>query len=316
MKRYWDPTLIALAVALPTLLILGGLMPNWLAFFVQISLANGLAILAVMLQMRAGLVNFGQGLYFCLGGYAAGMSGHFLGLTDAFLLLLLGIALSTGIAFLLGFLMARYREIFFAMLSLAFSMLLYGLLVKAEALGSTDGFNLPKTTFLWFAPEGEALRDSTYVFAVIVTVVVAAALHRYLASPLGVIGEAIRENELRVEYLGASPRRVIHITYVVAASISGIGGVLAAMSIGHIEPDMAYWTTSGQFLFVALFSGTGNVLAPLFGAFLFELVRIYAVEYSPYTWQMILGTVMLLVILFLPGGLWSLVRLVRERNRS
>ena len=88
--------------------------------------------------------------------------------------------------------------------------------------------------------------------------------------------------------------------------------MLAGMSIGHVEPDMAYWTTSGQFVFVALLSGTGNVLAPLIGSFFLELVRIYAVEFSPYTWQMILGTVMLLVILFLPGGLWSLTRLRRR----
>lgn len=308
MRLRADPTLVALAVALPGLLLVGAAIPEWLAFFLQISLANGLAVLGVMLQMRAGLVSFGQGLYFCLGGYAAGMGGHLLGLTDAFLLLVLGAALSVAVAGVLGFLMARYREIFFAMLSLALSMILYGLLVKAEALGSTDGFNLPATTFLGLAPEGEAEREAIYALTCVVTLATAAAVHRYLASPLGLIGEGIRENELRVEYLGASPRRVVHLLYMVAAAVSGVGGVLAALSVGHVEPDMAYWTTSGQFVFVALLSGTGNVLAPLAGAFLLEMVRIFAVEHAPYTWQMILGAVMLLVILFLPGGLWSLMR--------
>lgn len=307
-----DPTYIALFIVLVVLLVAGRTLPEWLAFYLQVSLASGLAVLGVMIQMRAGLVSFGQGLYFCLGGYAAGMSGHFLGVTDAFAIVFLGATIPGLVAAILGFLMARYREIFFAMLSLAFSMLLYGLLVQARELGSTDGFNLPATTFLGLSPEGQTLREATFALSCVVVVLVAAALHRFLSSPLGMICEAIRENELRVEYLGASPRRAVHFLYVLAASVSGIGGALAAMAVGHIDPDMAYWTTSGHFVFIALLSGTGSVLAPLGGTFLLELVRVYAVEYSPYTWQIILGSVMLLVILFLPGGLWSLFSLRRD----
>lgn len=311
MSTRIDPTLAALAAALPVLLVLGYALPDWLTFYLQVSLASGLAALGVMLQMRAGLVNFGQGLYYCLGAYATGMSGHFLGITDAVLLILLGVLLSVVVSFVVGFLIARYREIFYAMLSLALSMILYGLLVRAEALGSTDGFNLPATTFLGYAPEGQDLRQAGYVFTCIIALAIAAAVHRYLRSPLGAIGEAVRENELRVEYLGASPRYVVHLIYVMAAAISGIGGVLAGISVGHVDPNLSYWTTSGQFVFIALLSGTGNVAAPLIGAFLLVMVRVYAVEYSPYTWQMILGAVMLLIIMFLPGGLWSLTRLRR-----
>ncbi len=314
MSIFRNRTLLGLALAVPILLIAGGLMPDWLRFFLQVSLAAGLAALGVMVQMRAGLVSFGQGLYFCLGGYAAGMTGHFLGVSDAFAFLALGAAVSVGVACVLGLLMSRYREIFFAMLSLAFSMILYGVLVKAEALGSTDGFNLPRTTFFGFAPDGDALRFATYALTCVVTVAVAGILHWYLSSPLGYMAEALRENELRVEYLGASAQRVAFRTYAIAAAVSGVGGALAALSIGHVDPDMAYWTTSGQFVFVALLSGTGNVAAPLIGSFVLELVRIYAVEFSPNTWQMILGGAMLAIILFLPGGLWSLVTIRRRRD--
>jgi branched-chain amino acid transport system permease protein len=314
MNKRFDPTMIGLAAALPVLLAVGLVLPSWLTFYLQVSLASGLAALGVMLQMRAGLVNFGQGLYYCLGAYAAGMSGHFLGLTDAVVLVLMGIVLAVTVSFVVGFLVARYREIFYAMLSLALSMILYGLLVRAEALGSTDGFNLPATTFLGYAPEGAALRQAGYVFTCILALAIAAGVHRYLRSPLGAIGEAIRENELRVEYLGASPRAVVHLIYVMAAAISGVGGVLVGISIGHVDPNLAYWTTSGQFVFIALLSGTGNVAAPLIGAFLLVMGRVYATEYSPYTWQMILGIVMLLVIVFLPGGLWSLTGMRGRRS--
>ena len=105
-------------------------------FLLTIALAKGLVVLGLMLLLRAGLVSFGQALYYCIGAYTAGSLGRFFGISD-----MLRAAgrwrLGCGvIAFVLGFLLARYRGIFFGLLSLALSMILYGLLVKSEALGS------------------------------------------------------------------------------------------------------------------------------------------------------------------------------------
>jgi branched-chain amino acid transport system permease protein len=314
MKILKDHSLRTLTIGLVFVLVFGFVAADWLRFLVQMSLATFLVVLGVMLQMRAGLVSFGQGLFYCLGAYVAGMAGYFWGVTDAFLLLFLGTAVSILLAYVLGFLMVRYREIFYANFSLALSMILYGLLVKAEILGSTDGFNVPHSTFLGFAPEGETLKITIFVLTCLIVYLVAVVLHRYLSSTYGYMGDAVRQNEIRVEYLGASVRRLIHKIYVVAAAISGIGGVLTAITVGHVDPDLAYWTTSGEFVFVALLSGTANVMAPLVGAFLLELLRTYAFEYAPYSWQMILGVTMLMVILFLPGGIWSIVSKHRTEN--
>ncbi|HZA49903.1 MAG TPA: hypothetical protein VE549_04130, partial [Myxococcaceae bacterium] len=131
-------------------------------------------------------------------------------------------------------------------------------------------------------------------------------LHRYLRSHLGLLAPAIRDNELRVEYLGASVRHVVHLHLVIAAALAGLGGALTALTIGHIDPEMAYWTTSGEFVFVAILSGTAHVAAPFLGAILLELLRSYAYEHAPNTWQLVVGGAMLLVIMFLPSGLWSL----------
>ena len=311
MKIPKDNSLRALTIGLVLVLVFGFVATDWLRFLVQMSLATFLVVLGVMLQMRAGLVSFGQGLFYCLGAYVAGMAGYFWGITDAFLLLFLGTTASIILASVLGFIMVRFREIFYANFSLALSMILYGLLVKAEVLGSTDGFNVPHTTFLGFAPEGEALKITIFVLTCLIVYFVSVILHRYLSSTYGFMGDAIRQNEIRVEYLGASVRSLIHKVYVIAAAISGIGGVLTAMAVGHVDPELAYWTTSGEFVFVALLSGTANVMAPMVGSFLLELLRTYAFEYAPYTWQMILGVTMLMVILFLPGGIWS-IRLGRR----
>ena len=309
-----DNTLRTLTIGLLLVLVFGFVATDWLRFLVQMSLAISLVVLGVMLQMRAGLITFGQGLFYCLGAYVAGMAGYFWGITDVFLLLFAGTAVCVLLSVVLGFLLVRYRGIFYANFSLALSMILYGLLVKAEILGSTDGFNVPHSTFLGFAPEGEPLNITIFVLTCVIVYLVAVVLHRYLSSTYGYMGDAIRQNEIRVEYLGASVRSLIHKVYVIAAAISGIGGVLTAVSVGHIDPDMAYWTTSGEFVFVALLSGTTNVIAPLVGTFLLELLRTYAFEYAPYTWQMILGVTMLMVILFLPGGIWSIVSKRRTEN--
>src|SRR6185369_8942975 len=108
-------------------------------------------VLGMALLMRTGLVSFGQGLYYCLGAYAAGTLDHFFSLSDLLLMVVAGALLAGVVAGILGLLLAKYRDIFFAMLSLAFSMILYGLLVKTSQLGSTDGFGLSVRTFAGIA---------------------------------------------------------------------------------------------------------------------------------------------------------------------
>lgn len=307
MIRNFDKTEMILLAGVPFLIACGFLLPQWIVNYIQVSLGTGLVALGVMIQMRAGLVSFGQGLYFCIGGYTAGLAGKFFGISDIFALILLGIIASLAISGVLGILIRRYREIFFAMLTLAISMILFGMLSSSEELGSTDGFNLLPPSYLGWTPEGETARYTLYIATVLPVIFCAILLNRYLRSPMGYVNEAIRENELRVEYLGTSAHQAVHITYMIAAAVSSIGGVLWALSLGHVDPEMTNWTTSGQFVFIAILSGTGSIVAPLVGTFLLEILRVYAVDISPNTWQMILGTVMLLIILFLPKGLWSLV---------
>lgn len=292
-------TLLALAAAAPFL-------PAWARFLLTVVLAKGMVVAGLMLLYRAGLMSFGQGLYFCLGAYTAGTLAQFAHITDGLLLVAAAMIVSGGIGAILGILMAKYRGIFFGLLSMAFSMILYGLLVKSSALGSTDGFTLPVPTLLGLALPSGVGQYVPYGIALVAAGITVIALGKYLESPLGRLGPAIRDNEIRVEYLGASVREAIHVEYVVAAALAGIGGGITAMTVGHIDPEMAYWTTSGEFVFVTVLSGGGSVVAPFLGALVFEAIRSFAYQYSPNTWQMVVGGSMLMVIVFLPAGLWSL----------
>ena len=303
-----DRTPLLIGIVLAVVLAGGFFLPQWAMFMVTIACGNGLVALGLMLLLRAGLVSFGQALYYCLGAYAAGGIGRFFGVSDIFLQMLAGALTAGFFAFVLGFLLARYRGIFFGLLSLALSMILYGLLVKSQALGSTDGFNILPSTLFGIRPGSQWVRYSVLASALVVSLSLAILVHRYLRTPLGRLAPAIKDNEIRVEYMGASARRAVHVTYVIAAVLAGVGGALAATTVGHIDPQMSFWTTSGEFIFITILAGIGNVLAPFAGALLYGIIHTTAYDLSPNTWQMTLGVALLLLIVFLPEGLWSIFR--------
>jgi len=292
------------------------LLPDWVVSLATIAFANGLVVLGLVVLWRAGLVSFGQALYYCVGAYAVALTARWVGLTDAFLLLLIGGVAAGVAAWLIGYLIARYREIFFAMLSLALSMILYGVLVKTESLGSTDGFSLATPTFLGYAPHRDALGLALYWLTLGVDAAAAVLIVGYFRSVAGSLAAPIRDNEIRVEFLGVSVTGIIHTKVVIAGILGGLGGALAAMSIGHVDPNMAYWTTSGGFVFVTILAGASSVAAAFVGSLLFEALRSVAVDVMPQLWQMTLGSVLLLTILFLPDGLGSLVARLRSRRET
>ncbi len=294
----------------------GPLLPDWIISLATIAFANGLVVLGLIVLWRAGLVSFGQALYYCIGAYAVSLVGRWIGITDAFLLVLIGASAAALVSFLVGFLLARYREIFFAMLSLALSMILYGVLVKTESLGSTDGFSVIVPTFLGYAPHQEALLLALYWMVLVICAIAAVLIDIYFRSLAGALAIPLRDNELRIEFLGMSVSRLIHTKLVIAGALAGTGGALAAFAIGHVDPNMSYWTTSGEFVFITILAGAGSVGAAFVGSLVFEAVRSFAFAILPQLWQMLLGAALLLTILFLPQGLGSLLGRLRGRRKA
>ena len=291
-------------------------LPDWVISVTTFAFAKALVVLGLVVLWRAGLVSFGQALYYCVGAYTVALLVRWLGITDAFLLVIVGGVASGLVAILVGFLLARYREIFFAMLSLALSMILYGVLVKTESLGSTDGFTIATPTFLGYAPHQDALGLALYWLTLAVCAVGALMVGYYCRSVAGSLAAPIRDNEIRVEFLGVSVTRIIHTKVVIAGILGGLGGALAALIIGHVDPNMSYWTTSGEFVFVTILAGAGSVTAAFIGSLVFEAVRTFAFAVMPSLWQMTLGAVLLLTILFLPDGLGSLASRLRRRKEA
>jgi len=292
------------------------LLSGWILFLLTVAGAKALAVLGVVLLLRGKLLTFGHALYYAAGAYAAGMGAKYLALHDGFALIGLGLLAGVATSALLGLLATRYRGVYFALLNLAFSMVLYGILLKFYAVtGGTDGLVLAAPTFAGLRFSGSSLRMTMYELTLVLTGLLVYLAHRFFVSPAGYAVRAIRDNEVRVEYTGVSVRRTIYIAYVLAGGLAGVAGALIGLSVGHITPDLAFWSQSGEFVFVAILGGIGSVFAPVVGSVLFEFVRNYAFELSPYTWQMTLGIALLLIIFFLPGGVWSLAALARQRGR-
>ena len=265
-----------LLAALVVLLAAGPLLPRWAMFMLNVSLSWGTVVLGMLLLMRTGLVSFGQGLYYCLGAYAAGALHHFYGIADIMVMLLASLALAAAVATVLGLLLAKYRGIFFAMLSLALSMILFGLLVKTSALGSTT------TSAIFRRDPGRAHFGRRWERYALFARPCGRLLRRLRrASPVFASAvRSIRDNELRVEQW-ALVARVIHVNYD-RRVVAGIGGGLVGINIGHVDPEMRSGP-SGEFVFIAICRAP-EVCPRRFWA---PSSRELRLQYSPNTWHLI-----------------------------
>ncbi len=308
--------LTAAVAVVGALLALGLVLPNWLLFLSTMAASHGIVSLGLVLMMRGGLVSFGQGLFFATGGYVAALAVSRLGIGDALVLMAMAGVAAALVGAATGPLLARYTGIFFGMLTLALSMVAYGVLIKWTAVGGSDGFTIPRPTLLGMPLSGPRGDYALYALAVTTAGIATALAAVHVRSVRGLVTLATQANALRVDYLGASVREVVAVNFTAAAFLGGVGGALTVLALGHVDPNFSYWTTSGEFVFMAILAGHQSVAAVFVAAFLLELVRSFSNLYFPNSWQLALGVFLLLVILFLPRGIGSLWAGRRARRRE
>lgn len=283
-------------------------LPDWIVTHLLTGYARGMAVLGLLVLMRAGFVSFGHALYLGIGGYGTVLVERLTGNNEVAFALAFAILCSGALSFLLGFVLKRYRGIFFAMLNLAFSMVLYGLLVRSEVLGSSDGFTVSPPTIFGFSPSTHDLGSRPLlVFVALLGLIGAGLVGLYFKSVIGSTVRALQENETRLEFMGLSPDTVVHVKYVISAILAGAAGACLATTLGQVDPDsLVNWTASGELVFITVLAGTGSLAAPFAGAVIFEFLRTYATEFAPNLWQIIVGGALLGTVMFLPEGLGSL----------
>ena len=302
-------------LAVPVLIILA-LVPVVASTYQTQLLTYGLTLAIAALGFNlllgyTGLLSFGHSAYFGAGAYAVALMMRYLGVSSMELFLLGGIVCSAALAALFGVVCVRHTRIFFAILTLALSQVLWTLAYKFFWItGGTDGLRVPfsKLTLLGGLigfPGADAFARfiSFYYYYVLVVFCVCTALMWLIVhSPFGKTLQAIRDNETRARFLGVRIWRYRWLAFLVSGIFTGLAGTLWVPLNGLTTPDVLYWPQSGKIVFFAVLGGFRNFSGPIVGAVLFNYLEVYAIALTEY-WQVTLGAILIILVTFLPAGI-------------
>jgi len=211
-----------------------------------------------------GLLSFGHAMFLGTAGYAAGHAMKVWGFEPA-TGLLLGTSASALLGLIVGSLAIRRQGIYFAMITLALSQMVFFVLLQAPFTGGEDGLQgIPRGILLGFIDLSDDL--VLYFFVVAIFLAGYGAIYRIVNSPYGQILKAIRENEPRAISLGYDANRYKLLAFVLSAALSGLAGSMKALVLGFATLSDAYWHTSGEVVLMTLLGGMGTLLGPVVGA--------------------------------------------------
>jgi branched-chain amino acid transport system permease protein len=263
-----------------------------------------------------GLLSFGHSAYFGLGAYGVALMVKYLHLTSMEAFLIGGLIATLLVTALFGYVCVRYTRIFFSILTLALSQVLWSLAFKFFwVTGGTDGLRIPTPELLSglvTTPKNKIMFLSyTYYYYVLALFFVCVGLMWAIVnSPFGQALQAIRDNETRAAFVGVRVRQSRWIAFMISGAFTGVAGVLWAPLNGLTTPDILYWPFSGEIVFLTVLGGFGNFAGPIIGAIVFNYLKTYAVGLTVY-WQLLLGAVLIVLVLTMPTGIMgTLTRLV------
>jgi branched-chain amino acid transport system permease protein len=271
-----------------------------------------LALLGLNLLFgTTGLLSFGHALFVALGGYTAAYLGTTFRVRSLEVMLLAALAVAAVVAVPVGWLCVRYVKIYFGMLTLAFGMLFYSFLYKFYALtGGDEGIPVARPTLLGHAfPDLDKtayLVGPYYYYSLALAALGAWVMWRIVRSPLGLSLRAIRENPDKALSLGVGVRGYRFWAFGIAALFGAAGGVLLVVPTGLASPTLAYWTHSGNLVFMLLLGGFAHFFGPVLGAFVFIFLQDQVMSLTQY-WRFVFGAILAAVVIFLPQGLMSLL---------
>jgi len=268
-----------------------------------------------------GLLSFGHAMFLGIGAYGAAIMSSTLGVRPFELTLVAVMTASALIALPVGALCVRYTGIFFGMLTLAFGMLFHSFLFKFYYLtGGDSGMRVVRMTILGldFARYNkiEFLAGPFYYYCLGLLVVVGLAMWRIVHSPFGLHLRALRDNPRKAEYLGVHVHHFRLAAFVISSALGAAGGAILGFRVGLADPELVYWTQSGQLVFMAVLGGFSNFFGPIIGALTFTLLQDQLQSLTEY-WRFVLGAILALIVIGFPEGIAGLAgELARRRTRS
>ncbi len=287
--------------------MLGLFTSRHIQFMISIALIYALVSIGLVIIMGyGGLVSFGQGAFYAIGAYSVGLLVKHVGIYSAEILLLAGITISTLVAAGIGALCSRTRRLAFAMITLAFTMIIYVILLKFYAFtGGTDGLRIPIVKFFGVIPvRGKDFIISNEYFLITTIFILAIFLTDVVInSPLSLTLRILRDAEIRAISIDVSPFKAYTIAFTYSGFLAGLAGVLYALLNAHIDPTLAYWTTSGEFVFISILGGLSSVSGVVLASIIYVFMKFYLIAYTAYYWQFAIGILLIFMTLMFPRGL-------------
>jgi branched-chain amino acid transport system permease protein len=267
-----------------------------------------------------GMVSFGHAVYLGMGGYAVGILAYE-GMPSGFVQWPLAIAVCALFALIVGALSLRTRGVYFIMITLAFAQLVYYFGVGLDRYGADDGLSIrQRSTFAGLVDLSNRMVFYYLCFALLLATIY--LTWRLVNSRFGRVLQGARSNDRRMRAIGFPTFRYRLTGFVIAGAICGLAGALLANHTGFISPATMHWTRSGDLIVMVVLGGMASSFGPLFGAVLLlaleealpVIIRVLAspffgaaaVRMAEY-WQIVLGPLFLLVVLFARGGIDSLI---------
>jgi branched-chain amino acid transport system permease protein len=271
-----------------------------------------LAIFALSLDLLVGytgLVSFGHAAYFGVGAYALGLLAPKYEAANLWLTLPVAIVLSGFAAAAVGALVVRVKGIYFIMVTLAFAQMFYFVFHDTKLGRGSDGISMnfkPVATIGDFTPFDLANTTHVYYFVFAAMIVVFVFLRLLLRSAFGRALQGIRSNEQRMRSLGFPVYRYKLASFAIAGALAGLAGYLSALQFGFVNPELLSWHQSGNVLLMLILGGLGSLYGAVVGAFAFVALQELFSSVTTH-WQLLLGGAIILLVIFLPGGLASVM---------
>jgi branched-chain amino acid transport system permease protein len=314
MTRWLNPRnvlIVALLTVLALVPVYAALSGNsfLMSFFTRILI---LAIAAVSLNLImgfGGMVSFGHAAYLGIGGYAIGILAKE-GINSGFLQWPLALAMSALFALGVGALSLRTRGVYFIMITLAFAQMIYYVAIGLDRYGGDDGMTIYKRSQF-----GDFINLSNktafYYLCLALLLATVYLVWRIVNSRFGMVIQGARSNDRRMRAIGFPTYRYKLVCFVIAGTLCGLAGALLANHTDFISPALMHWTRSGDLIVMAVLGGMGTVFGPVLGAVALLVLEEALSGVTEY-WQIIIGPIFLLVVLFARGGIDGLLMSARR----
>jgi branched-chain amino acid transport system permease protein len=257
-----------------------------------------------------GLLSFGHAMFLGVGAYTAAALTSKFGIVSFELLLITAALVSGLVSLVVGALCVRYTRIFFGMLTFLFKFY--------SITGGDQGMRVLRPLLLgmeWRGGKTAFLTGPFYYYALVLLALLGLVMWRITQSPFGLHLRAIRENAGKAAYVGVEILRMRLAAFVISAIYGGIGGTILAVTTGLADPELAYWTHSGNLVFMAVLGGSGTFAGPAVGALVFVLLQDFVMSITQY-WRFVMGAVLVLLVVFMPQGLSGTIEALASRRNG